>query len=113
MDKRQSAAAGKAVCDLLALHIAEAGLPAPEREYLFAGEIHRRWRFDFAWPDRRLALEVSGGRYAFAGGRHASDGDYEKLCWAAILGWRVMAISQSMVNSMMAIALLQAALEEG
>lgn len=66
-------------------------LPEPVREYRF--DAKRKWRFDWAWPAQRVAVEVNGGRYAFAGGRHASDGDHEKLRRAAALGWRVLPVS--------------------
>jgi hypothetical protein len=33
-----------------------AGLPDPVEEYRFAPP--RRWRFDLAWPERMLAVEV-------------------------------------------------------
>ena len=49
------------------------GLAAPIREHRFAPP--RRWRFDYAWPDRRLALEVEGGTWT--GGRHVRGRGYE------------------------------------
>src|SRR5690606_39740371 len=52
--------------DALALHIRAHKLPEPVREYRFHPE--RRWRFDFAWPDLRVAAEVEGGIHI--GGRH-------------------------------------------
>lgn len=66
-------------------------LPRPNIEWRF--DPARKWRFDFAWPEAHVAVEVNGGRYAFAGGRHASDGDHEKLRRAAALGWRVLPVS--------------------
>lgn len=66
-------------------------LPRPNTEWRF--DAKRKWRFDWAWPAQRVAVEVNGGRYAFAGGRHASDGDHEKLRRAAALGWRVLPVS--------------------
>jgi hypothetical protein len=52
----------------------------------------RRWRFDWAWPDSRVALEVQGG--LFSGGRHSRGPallkEHEKLNRAACLGWRVL-----------------------
>lgn len=51
----------------------------------------RRWRFDYAIPTHKIALEVEGG--VWTGGRHirASGflGDMEKYNNAALLGWRV------------------------
>jgi very-short-patch-repair endonuclease len=74
------------------------GLPEPEREYRFASP--RRWRFDFAWPAQRVAVECDGGTYS--GGRHTrGDGyrrDAEKLNAAAALGWRVFRVTADMLR---------------
>jgi very-short-patch-repair endonuclease len=67
-----------------------------EREYRF--HPRRRWRFDFAWPRQRLAVECDGGQWAPRGGRHNSDRDREKLNEAARLGWRVLRFSSSMLS---------------
>src|ERR1041385_1632066 len=48
-------------------------LPKPTTEYRFAPP--RRWRFDFAWPEGRLALEVEGG--SFVAGRHTRGTPFE------------------------------------
>jgi very-short-patch-repair endonuclease len=65
----------------------------PEREYVFHPT--RKWRFDFAWPDIKLAVEIEGR------GRHQSFGgfekDAEKYNAAAKLGWRVMRYTPAMV----------------
>lgn len=62
----------------------------PTREYVFHPT--RRWRFDFAWVDIKLALEVEGG--VFSNGRHSRGvgitNDCEKYNQAIILGWRVL-----------------------
>ena len=90
-----------------------ADLPAPEREYRF--DPARRWRADFAWVAQKVMLEVNGGRYAFAGGRHASDADYRKLRRAAALGWRVLPCSPQELrdNPQAVLADLRAALGLG
>lgn len=44
----------------LALELKAYKLPAPEREYQFAKSIGRRWRADFAWPERMVIAEVEG-----------------------------------------------------
>lgn len=67
-----------------------AGLPEPTPEYVFHPT--RKWRFDYAWPVHRLALECNGG--IWTQGRHnrgkGSLNDQEKLSEAAVLGWRVL-----------------------
>lgn len=51
----------------------------------------RRWRFDYALPAYKIAVEVEGG--VWTGGRHIRPkgflGDIEKYNTAALLGWRV------------------------
>ncbi len=71
------------------------GLPIPEMEVAFAREaLGRRWRFDYAWPERMVALECNGGVFTPSGGRHTHGVGYvkdlEKLSWAAALGWLVI-----------------------
>lgn len=65
----------------------------------------RRWRFDFAWPDQMLAVEVEGGTWA--GGRHTSGAGFEKDCEkyaeALILGWRVLRVTSTQVRKGQAI----------
>ena len=64
-------------------------IPTPTREYRFAPP--RRWRFDFAWPDHKLAVEIEGITYE--GGRHQRvEGfiaDCHKYEVALMAGWRV------------------------
>ena len=53
----------------------------------------RRWRFDAAFPDRKIAIEIDGGVFLPSGGRHNRGagfrGDCEKINEAALLGWRI------------------------
>ena len=69
----------------------QTGLQSPVAEYQFAPP--RRWRFDFAFPAQRLAVEFDGGQWVIAGGRHNRDSDREKLNAAAAMGWRVLRYS--------------------
>lgn len=52
----------------------------------------RKWRFDYAIPEGRVAIEIDGG--IFIQGRHSRGAgqkkDMEKLNAAAQLGWRVL-----------------------
>jgi hypothetical protein len=65
------------------------GLPIPVPEYRFMKD--RRFRFDWAWPGKLIAVEIQGG--IWTRGRHSRGygqmGDYEKLNLAQALGWRV------------------------
>ena len=78
------------------LKLLGADLPAGEREYRFHPS--RRWRFDWAWPAAKLAVEIDGGQWVRRGGRHNSDKDREKLNAAAVLGWRVLRFSGGMLR---------------
>lgn len=72
------------------------GVAMPEAEYRFCPG--RRFRFDFAWPARRVAVEIDGGQWQAHGGRHATDADREKLNLAAVQGWRVLRFSPQMLR---------------
>lgn len=84
---------------------------APVQEHRFHES--RRWRFDLAWPDLRLACEVDGG--SWIGGRHTSgagfEADCEKLSNAAAAGWRVLRVTPRMIDDGRALVLILAALE--
>lgn len=75
----------------LELRLKAAGFPAPIREYKFCE--YRRWRFDFCWPDKKIALECEGGIWLGKGG-HTSGKGYSANCGkyncAVLLGWKVL-----------------------
>jgi very-short-patch-repair endonuclease len=74
------------------------GLKDFVREYRFMPP--RRYRFDFAWPDKKIALEVEGGTWT--NGRHTRGKGYESDCEkydeAALLGWKVLRFTTNMVR---------------
>jgi very-short-patch-repair endonuclease len=88
-------------------------LPYFERQLRFAKALGRQWRFDFAFPDHRVAVEIDGVAVRRVGGqlvvlgRHASiqgiRGDYEKLNTAAMLGWTCLRFLQTDVKPKIAI----------
>lgn len=85
--------------DELFYQIKIAGLPNPEREYRFASP--RKFRADFAYPDRMILIEVEGGTWTR--GRHTRgvgyQADCEKYNLAALLGFRVLRFTGEMVKS--------------
>ena len=60
------------------------------KEYRFHPK--RLWRFDYAIPEHKVALEVEGG--VWTGGRHIRAqgflGDMEKYNTATLMGWKVL-----------------------
>jgi len=72
--------------------LAIARLPEPETEVSFHPS--RKWRFDYAWPAAKIALEVEGG--VWTQGRHTRGSgfvkDMDKYNAAAVLGWRVLRV---------------------
>jgi len=82
------------------------GWPEPVREFRFAPD--RRWRFDFAWPDRKIAVELEGG--SWIRGRHVrGDGftrDCEKYNAAVAAGWRVFRFTDKMLDDVSCLRVL-------
>jgi very-short-patch-repair endonuclease len=96
----------------LALSMRAAGLPEPEREYRFHPT--RKWRLDFAWPARLLAVEVEGGVYR--GGGHTSVAglkrDIEKSNALTLGGWRLLRFHGDQVRSGEATEIIRQALHQ-
>lgn len=87
------------------------GLSCPVEEWKFHPT--RKWRFDFAWTDRKIALEQQGG--LFSGGRHTRGAallqEHEKLNAAAVLGWRVVFATPQNLKSREMLATLRQLLD--
>lgn len=94
--------------DELALHV-RVLRQSEGREYL--GEVKkehrfhpvRRWRFDFAWPEFKVALEAEGGTWSRKKkSRHTTavgfEGDCEKYNTATLMGWRVYRFTSKMIK---------------
>jgi very-short-patch-repair endonuclease len=75
------------------------GGPKMEREHHFHPE--RRWRFDFALPAKKMAIEIEGGTWvkgAHSRGKHYAS-DCEKYNHAGMLGWRVFRFTTDMLGT--------------
>jgi very-short-patch-repair endonuclease len=75
-------------------------LPVPVREFRFCPD--RKWRFDFAYPERKIAIEVEGGIWIV--GRHSRGkgmlADMEKYNWAVVNGWKILRYAQNNMTRM-------------
>lgn len=82
-----------------------------EVEYRFHEK--RKWRFDYALVEKRIAIEVEGG--IWVNGRHnRASGflkDLEKYNTAAMLGWCVIRVTPEQLNGFTAMEWLERALE--
>jgi very-short-patch-repair endonuclease len=71
-------------------------LLAPE----FRFHVDRRWRFDYAIPDLKIAIEIEGGIWQY--GRHnhpiGFSKDCEKYNTATLMGWIIFRLPDSEIN---------------
>ena len=72
----------------------------------------RQFRFDRAWPEHMVAVEVQGG--VWTNGAHSRGSgvqrDCLKLSMAAAVGWRVLPVTGEMIESGEAVRLIALAL---
>jgi very-short-patch-repair endonuclease len=75
------------------------GKDQPVLEYPFDKQIGRKHRFDLAWPEYKVAVEINGQAWhTMGGGRHGKDSDLEKLNLAVSMGWKVYQFSPQMLK---------------
>ena len=87
------------------IHLAK--LPVPVRE--FKAITDRRFRFDFAWPDHNMLVEVQGGTWN-SGSHSRGTGisrDTEKANLAVLSGWKVLAFTTDQIRDGLALRHLQ------
>lgn len=91
--------APSAIEELFNFQVRALKLPATTREHKFHPV--RKWRIDFAWPGRKLAVEIEGG--IWAQGRHTRGAgvraDMEKYNALASLGWTLLRFDGFAVTS--------------
>ena len=87
-------------------------LPDSVTEFKFAKR--RRFRFDYAWPDHKVALEVDGG--VWTRGRHVRPvgyiNDQEKMNLARELGWVVIHCQPQDLLTTKTINMIQSSIEK-
>ena len=95
---------------LLADKLTTAGFPPAEREFRFDPD--RKWRFDLAWEEHRIAVEIEGG--IWNGGRHTRPvgfhADIEKYNAATLAGWDLYRVTGTMIANGSALKLIESAL---
>lgn len=83
------------------------------KEYRFHDK--RKWRFDYAIPEHKIAIEVEGG--VWTGGRHTSPkgflGDMEKYNTATVMGWRVLRTTPEDLLARATLLMIRSAIEAG
>ena len=67
------------------------GLPSPVRQHRLVGADGNRYRLDFAWPDRRVAVETQGFRWH--GNRLSWKQDAARTTAIESLGWRLLVVT--------------------
>jgi hypothetical protein len=98
MAQKSTSAPALDYSEALAFQLQLAGLPIPQREFIF--HKRRKWRFDLAWPELLIAVEVEGG--VWVGGRHVRaegyEADCEKYNEAQLSGWMVLRFTPGMIK---------------
>jgi hypothetical protein len=72
----------------------------------------RKLRWDIAWPERRLLVEIQGGIWR-KGGHSTGTGitrDCEKANLATLAGWRILSVTSAHISSGQALQWIQQAL---
>lgn len=84
-------------------------LELPPSVQQFAGAVPgRRYKIDFAWPDRKIAVEVQGMVHRI---KKQFKSDTEKMSLLVLNGWRVLPVSGDDVRSGRAAAWITTLLE--
>jgi very-short-patch-repair endonuclease len=95
--------------------LGQCGLPLPITEHQWDCIEGRKWRWDYSWPDHKVALEVDGGGFVKGGGHHhrkeGRDDDNEKQNEAVRQGWRVVRVNPQQILTMDLMDLLADLLE--
>ena len=72
------------------LAMVDGGLPTPTLQHEVVDRSGRRWRLDFAWPDRRVAAEYDG--FAWHSDPDAFRKDRQKRAALQEIGWSLVSI---------------------
>lgn len=96
----------------LSHHFAELRFSYYFTEFLFHPT--RRWRFDYALPSLKIAVEVSGGVWMPVSGHRSGKGimrDYAKSNEAQLLGWILLTFTPEQILKGLDIPFLERAIK--
>lgn len=83
----------------LRMYCESQGYPVPVAEHRFHPV--RKWRFDAAFLEAKIAVEFQGG--SWVGGRHTRASGYEKdrekMNEAVVVGWRVIEVTHRQASN--------------
>jgi very-short-patch-repair endonuclease len=86
------------------LYLLDSTIKNPERlydEYRFHPT--RKWRFDYAIPAKKIAIEYEGQPYRIAKGGHNTIKGFQSNCEkyneATLLGWKVLRFTAKMIEN--------------
>ena len=69
----------------------------------FAFDNSRKWRFDFAWPTVKVAVEIDGFGYGHQAQQNIAKG-HEKQNAAVLQGWKILRYSSRQLGSKAGVA---------
>ena len=102
--------AGLQVDAILRHLLEERNLPLPKREWEFCAK--RKFRFDYAFVDQKIAIEVEGGRWRYKGAHNTGGAiarDCAKSNLAQTQGWIVLRVFPETLRESSTIDLIEAA----
>lgn len=106
---RQEPKTRRGSLDVFLALLRAAGLPQPVLEYQF--EPSRKFKADYAWPDRKVIIEQNGGVWKQGASGHSSGTgilrDYEKSNLANAAGWCYLTFTPKQLASGSCIPLLR------
>jgi very-short-patch-repair endonuclease len=91
----------------------DADLPEPRAEYVFHES--RKWRFDFAFPELKVAVEYDGGVFDGLPSHSSVSGilrDIEKINEAQLSGWTVIRCTAQTVSGGVALRYIKRAISK-
>jgi hypothetical protein len=97
--------------DELRRQMREAELPEPSEEFVFHES--RKWRFDFAFVEQKVAVEYDGGVFDGLPSHSSTSGilrDIEKINEAQLAGWIVIRCTAQTVASEVAVKYIKRAI---